>query len=164
MSTARRGSRLIVDFLQGRIPACMDCSLNVVDVRDVALGHILAWRKGVSGRRYILGNQNVTVVELLKLVGAICGRKTPRACVPYRAGLAFAYLSEFVADYLTGREPAATVTGVRLTRQMAHMDCSRAVRELDFRPGDIGAALVDAVLWFQRREALEGQVAAQAVA
>ena len=158
------GSRLIVDFLKGRIPACMDCNLNVVDVRDVALGHILAWRKGVSGRRYILGNRNITVVELLKLVGGLCGRKPPSACVPYPAGLVFAYLSEFVADYITGREPAATVTGVRLTRRMAHLDCSRAFRELDFHPGDIRTALVDAVMWFQQREGLRRQVAEEAVA
>jgi dihydroflavonol-4-reductase len=158
------GSRLIIDFLNGRIPVCMDCSLNVVDVRDVAWGHILAWRKGVSGRRYILGNRNITVVELLKLVGAICGRKPPRACVPYPVGLAFAYLSEFVADYITGREPAATVTGVRLTRRMAHMDCSRAVRELDFHPGDIRTALVDALHWFQRRGGIGRHVAEEAAA
>ncbi len=148
------GSRLIIDFLKGRIPFCMDCSLNVVDVRDVAWGHILAWRKGVSGRRYILGNQNIKVTELLKLVGSICGRKPPRACVPYPAGLAIAYVSEFVADYVTGREPAATVTGVKLTRHMPYLDCSRAVRELDFRPSDIRKALVDALRWFQQRGTL----------
>lgn len=158
------GSRLMVDFLNGRVPVCMDCRLNVVDVRDVAWGHILAWRRGVSGRRYILGNQSITVFELLKLAGEIYGRKPPRACVPYAIGLAFAYVSEFVADYMTGREPAATVTGVRLTRRMAHLDCSRAERELGFQTADIRYALLDAIVWYQQRGWVGRQLAQEAVA
>jgi dihydroflavonol-4-reductase len=158
------GTRLVVDFLNGRVPAYMSCSLNLVDVRDVARGHILAWRKGVSGRRYILGNENVDVSRLLELAGEVCGRPAPSVRIPYAAGLAFAYVSEFVADYITGREPAATVTGVRLTRRMAHLDCSRAVRELGFQPGDIRSAIAEAVLWYQHLGWVPGRAARTAVA
>jgi dihydroflavonol-4-reductase len=144
-------TRLILDFLNGRIPAYMDCTLNVVDVRDVAVGHILAWRQGVRGRRYILGHENMSVRRLLEVVGEISGRRPPRLCVPYALGLAFAHLSEFMADHVTGREPAATVTGVKLTRRMTHLDCSRARRELGFAPGDVRQALADAVAWYHER-------------
>lgn len=143
------GTRLITDFLNGRILAYMNCSLNLVDVRDVAHGHILAWRKGSSGRRYILGHQNVDIASLLQLVGEIGGRPAPKVRVPYAAGLAFAHVSEFVADFITRREPAATVTGVRLTRRMTHLDCARAVEELGFQPADISRAVNDAVLWYE---------------
>lgn len=157
-------TRLVVDFLNGRVPAYMSCSLNLVDVRDVARGHLLAWRKGVSGRRYILGHENINVEQLLQLAGEICGRPAPGIRIPYAAGLAFAYASEFVADYITGREPAATVTGVRLTRRMTHLDCSRAVRELGFHPGDIRNAIAEAVLWYQELGWVRGRAARPAVA
>mgnify|MGYP001017149515 CR=1 FL=1 len=143
-------TRLVVDFLNGRVPAYMDCSLNLIDVRDVAQGHILAFRKGVSGRRYFLGHENLNVVRLLELAGEVCGRPAPRIKVPYAAGLMVAYVSEFIADYITGTEPSATVTGVKLTRRMARLDCSRARRELGFEPGDIRNAIIDAVAWYQQ--------------
>jgi dihydroflavonol-4-reductase len=156
-------TRLVVDFLNGRVPACMECSLNLVDVRDVARGHILAFRKGVPGRRYILGHENVGVMRLLEIAGEICGRPAPAMQVPYAAGLIVAYLSEFVADYITGREPAATVTGVKLTRRMARLDCSRAHRELGFQPGDVRDAIADAVAWYQQRGWIQ-RLAARAAA
>jgi dihydroflavonol-4-reductase len=143
-------TRLILGFLNGRTPAYMDCDLNVVDVRAVAAGHILAWRRGVSGRRYILGDQNMSVLELLEAVGGICGIKPPRLRVPYSAGLAVAYVSQIVSDHLTGREPSASITGVRLTRRMAHLDCTRAKRELGFQPGSVQEALSDAVDWYRQ--------------
>ena len=144
-------TRLLLHFLKGRMPAYMDCRLNVVDVRAVAQGHILAWQKGVCGRRYILGDKNMSVLELLEMMGEICGKKAPRLRVPYGAGLAVAYLSEMVANHVTGREPSACVTGVKLTRRMAHLDCSRAIRELGFQPGSIRNALVDAAEWYRER-------------
>lgn len=158
------GTRLLLDFLRGRIPAYMNCSLNLVDVRDVARGHILAWRKGVPGRRYILGHENIDVVRLLEMAGEIYGRPAPGIQVPYAAGLAFAYFSEFVADYITGREPSATVTGVRLTRHMTSLDCSRAVRELGFQPAGIRGALSEAVLWYQELGWIPGRTPRTAVA
>ena len=158
------GSRLVIDFLNGRLPAIMDCALNIVDVRDIARGHILAWRRGVSGRRYILGHENVMLSRLLQVVGDLCGKQSPRVSIPYGAGLAVAYASEFIADYITGREPAATVTGVRLTRRMNHLDCSRAVRELGFEPGDVRIAIADAVNWFYSRGWIRTPAARQSAA
>jgi dihydroflavonol-4-reductase len=144
-------TRMIVDFLNGCTPAYMRCLLNVVDVRAIALGHILAWRNGVSGRRYILGGENLSVLQLLQMAGLIYGRKPPRIRIPYILGLTIAHVSELVSNHLTGREPAASVTGVRLTRRMVHLDCSRAVRELGFQPGNIQTALADAINWYQDR-------------
>ena len=149
-------TRLLVDFVNGRVPAYMDCSLNLVSVCDVARGHILAMRRGASGRRYILGHENINLARLLELAGELCGRPAPRIRIPYAAGLLFAYLSEIVADHITGREPAATVTGVKLTRRMAHLDCSRAHRELGFRPGDIRNAIIEAIVWYRQAGWIRG--------
>ena len=89
------------------------------------------------------------MLRLLEMAGAVYGRKPPRVCVPYTAGLAAAYLSELVANYITGREPAATVTGVKLTRRMMQLDCSRAVRELGFQPRTVESAVAEAINWYQ---------------
>ena len=143
-------TRLILDFLNGRTPAYMDCRLNVIDVRSVAWGHILAWRNGVSGRRYILGDQNMSVLELLETVGNICGVSPPRFRIPYSAGLAVAYVSEMFAEHFSNARPAACVTGVKLTRRMSHLNCARATRELGFQPARVEQALLEAVEWYRR--------------
>ncbi len=142
---------MIVDFLRGRIPAYIECHINIVDVRDVAEGHMLAWRKGVKGRRYILGGENVTVKRIFELAGEIAGRKPPRWRIPIAFALPIAWISEFVADHVTHTAPRATITGVKLARHFMHFDASRAVRELGFRPGPVRRALEDAVAWYREK-------------
>jgi len=144
-------SYLIVEFLRGRILAYMNCALNVVDVASVAEGHILAWKKGQRGKRYFLGDQDISVLQLLQMVSDIAGGSPPRVRIPYPVGLAFAYASEFLSNHVTGREPCATVTGVKLTRRMSRLDCSLARRELGFEAGDLRQALTNAIVWYAAR-------------
>ncbi len=142
-------TRLIADFLQGRLPAVMDCSLNLIDVRDVALGLIRVVDRGHPGRRYLLGGKNLTLVELLTELSKLTGAAVPRWRVPYPVGLAFAALSEFWADWLSGRAPQASLTGVRLTRRLMEFDCSRTMSDLDIQPRSIAISLREAVEWIQ---------------
>ena len=76
-------TRMILDFLNAKIPAYLDCGFNMVDVRDVAKGHILAAEHGRSGERYILGNENLMLRELLCLIEKVTGLVMPRMRVPY---------------------------------------------------------------------------------
>ena len=69
--------------------------------------------------------------------------------MPYGVALAAAYVSEFVADVMTHRAPAATVTGVRLTRRRMHFDPRRSLDELGLRPRPVRESLADAVAWFR---------------
>jgi dihydroflavonol-4-reductase len=142
-------TRLIVDFCRGGLPATMDCTLNVIDVRDVARGLSLVMDKGELGRRYILGHANLTLVGFLGLLAEFTGVPVPRWRVPYAVGIAVAWYSELVADHLTGRAPKATLTGVRLAKRTMHFDSSRSLAELGLRPRPIRQSLADALTWLR---------------
>ena len=73
----------------------------------------------------------------------------PRWRVPYGLALAAAYASELVADVFTHRPPAATVTGVKLTRRRMHFDPRRSLDELGLQPRPAAQSLADAVRWFR---------------
>lgn len=148
-------TRLIRDFCRGGLTARMDCTLNLIDVRDVAEGLIRTLEWGKPGRRYLLSGENLTLLELLTNLSDLTGVPVPRWRVPYPVGLAFAYLSEFWADYLTGKTPKASVTGVRLTRRKMHFDGSRSQSALGLKPRPVRLALADAVAWLREVGQLE---------
>ena len=149
-------TRLIVDFCNGDLPAIMDCTLNVIDVRDVASGISRVMERGKAGRRYILGHSNMTLAGFLGAAGELTGVPVPPWRVPYAVGLAVAWSSELVADHLTGRTPKATVTGVRLAKRTMHFDSSRSLAELGLRPRSIRESLADALAWLTASGRLDG--------
>ena len=148
-------TRLIRDFCRGRLPARMDCTLNLIDVRDVAEGLIRTMERGQPGRRYLLGGENLTLLGLLGVLSELTGVPVPRRRVPYALGLAVAYVSEYWADHVTGRTPKATVTGVRLTRRTMHFDPSHSLDALGLRPRPVRQALADAVAWLRQAGQIE---------
>ncbi|MDE3154132.1 MAG: NAD-dependent epimerase/dehydratase family protein [Acidobacteriota bacterium] len=139
--------KIIVDFLQGRMPAYVDTGLNLVAVEDVAAGHLLAAERGTIGERYLLGGRNLTLRELLGTLAALTGRKAPRVRLPYGVALAAGYASEAVSR-LTGREPRVPLDGVRMARHRMFVDCSKATREIGFAPGPVDEALARAIAWY----------------
>ena len=139
--------RMIVDFLRGRMPAYVDTGLNIVDVRDVAAGHLLAAERGRVGERYILGNRNMTLREILERLAAISGLPAPRWRLPHFVPLAAAAV-DFVYSRMAGREPSIPLEGVRLARHTMFFDASKAVRELGLPQSDVDEALARAVAWF----------------
>ena len=149
-------TRLIRDFCQGRLPAILDCSLNLIDCRDVALGLTLVMRRGRPGRRYLLGGENVTLSGLLNLLSEMTGVAPPRWRVSFQAALAIAYVSEFLADHVTGRMPQATVTGVLLARRVMHFDPRQSLEELGLNPRPIRESLQDAVAWLNSHPGAPG--------
>ncbi|MGP0063017.1 MAG: NAD-dependent epimerase/dehydratase family protein [Isosphaeraceae bacterium] len=142
-------TRLILDFCRGHLPAAMDCTLNLIDVRDVALGLNLVMNRGTPGRRYLLGSENLTLIGLLEQLRELTGIPVPRWRVSYPIGLAFAVMSEFWADHVTGQSPKATVTGLRLGRRTMHFDVSNSLAELGLHPRRIRDSLVDSVAWLR---------------
>jgi dihydroflavonol-4-reductase len=140
--------RMIVDALAGKMPAYVDTGLNMVHVDDVAAGHLLAFERGVVGRRYILGGVNMTLRQILTDVSRLAGRPAPRVRLPHGAVLPVAYLAERWAQR-TGREPRVTVDGVRLSRKRMFFSSDRAERELGYRHRDIDLAFRDAADWFR---------------
>ena len=142
-------TRLILDFCRGKLPAAIDCTLNLIDVRDVASGLRLVMNHGRPGRRYLLGQENLTLIGLLKQLSELTGVPVPRWRVPYPVGLGIAALSEIWADYVTGRTPKATITGLRLSRRTMHFDASKSLAEIGLSPRPIHDSLADAVSWFR---------------
>ncbi len=146
-------ARMLRDFLSGRIRGYVDCTLNFVDVRDAALGHLLAAEHGLPGRRYILAGHDVSVRDLLARVGAMCGMAPPSLRVPYALALGFAHAEE-AWGRLTGRRPMSSVTGVKLCRRSMAFDGSRTWRDLGGHvPRPLEASLADAVEWHRKEMA-----------
>ncbi|HOG45187.1 MAG TPA: NAD-dependent epimerase/dehydratase family protein [Anaerolineae bacterium] len=140
--------QIVVDFLNGKMPAYVNTGLNLVDVEDVAQGHILALEKGRPGERYILGNRNLTLKEILGALSRVTGLPAPRLRIPIWLALWAAYASEFAARRLGG-PPRIPVTGVKVARHFRYFDCSKAVRELGLPQTPIEQALGKAVRWFR---------------
>ncbi|MBI3681756.1 MAG: NAD-dependent epimerase/dehydratase family protein [Acidobacteria bacterium] len=140
--------KIILDFMNGRMPAYVDTGLNLVDVRDVARGHLLAAEQGKPGERYILGCQNLTLREILERLAPLCGRPAPKARIPYAAAYGIGLFSTGWA-YLTGVEPRAPLAGVRMARKKMFVSCEKAKRELGFDPAPVDGALQRAVEWFR---------------
>lgn len=144
---------MVRDLAAGKLPAYLDCVLNLVDVRAVADGCVRALDHAAPGRRYVLGGENLSFPELAAKIAAITGAPPPRSAVPYAVAYAAAAVSEGVAK-ITGRAPTAPLTGVRLAGRRASISNARARTELGFAPPPIDAALADAVAWLRGRGAL----------
>jgi dihydroflavonol-4-reductase len=140
--------RIIVDFLNGRIPAYVDTGLNLVDVRDVAVGHLLAAERGRPGERYILGHRNLTLLEMLEILGRLAGRRPPRLRLPHVVPLVAAAVETGVSR-LFGRTPRISVEAVRMSMHYMYFDASKAVRELGMPQSPVEDALGRAVAWFR---------------
>jgi dihydroflavonol-4-reductase len=145
--------RIVTDFLAGRMPAYVDTGLNLVDVRDVAAGHRLALERGTSGRRYILGNQNMTLRQILHTLAALSGRRAPRVRIPHALAIAAAAVDEAVEGRLLRREPLAPLDGALMARKRMWVDGSRAVRELGLPQSPVRDALSDAIAFARGRAA-----------
>jgi dihydroflavonol-4-reductase len=142
--------KIVVDFLRGRFPAYVDTGLNLIDVHDVAAGHLLAAERGRPGERYILAHQNLTFAELLGLLARIAGRAAPRLRLPHWVPLAVAHIEAPVARLLR-REPRVPLDGARMAKTRMFFDGGKAVRELGLPQSPIEPALRRAVDWFRAK-------------
>jgi len=143
---------VIRDFLEGRMPAYVQKGMNVVDVDDVAEGHLLAFDRGARGERYILGHANLTMLEFLEELASISGHRAPRFRLPIAVALGIAHAEAFVSGRL-GRAPRVPLEAVRTAKEIMFANCRRAVRELGLRQTPVRVALEKAVRWFQQRPA-----------
>lgn len=142
-------TQMMLDFCLGKRSAFLDGDLNLMDVRDVASGMVAALERGRPGVRYLLGAENWSIRSVFGYLAKLTGLPEPRWRVPYPVALAAAYVSEFGADVVTGRIPAATVTGVKLTRRRMHFDASRSLAELGVTPRPVRDSIAEAVAWFR---------------
>jgi len=138
---------IVLDFLNRRFPAYLDTGLNLCDVDDCARGHILAYHKGRPGERYILGNENLTLREILGLLEMLTGIPAPTVRVPYGVAFAAGLAGEAIAR-LTGRPPRAPLDAVRMARKYMYFNPGKALIELGLPQRPARESLRRAALWF----------------
>ena len=141
--------RMIVDFLNGRMPAYADTGLNMVDVQDVAAGHLLAIERGQIGERYILGGENLTLKQVLDMLSEVSGRPPVRIRIPHALTLCWSYVDVGLSRLIPNRIPAATPDTVRLARKHMYFDPGKAIRELGLPQTPVRQALGNAVEWYR---------------
>jgi dihydroflavonol-4-reductase len=139
--------KIILDFINGKIPGYVETGLNFVGVEECAAGHLLVSEKGKIGERYLLGAENLTLKQLLDTLSKITGLAAPSMKIPHGVALGVAYV-ESAFSRLIGKEPQIPVEGVKIAQHMMFVDCSRAKKELGFAPGPVVAALERAVRWY----------------
>jgi len=142
--------KIILDFLAGKMPAFVDTGLNLVDVHDCALGHLLALEKGRRGERYILGSENLHLREILARLARLTGRRAPSFQIPHFIAYAAGAVSTGWAA-LSGREPGVPLDAVRMARQKMYASSGKAQRELGYAPSSVDDALSRAVGWFRQQ-------------
>lgn len=141
--------QMIVDFLNGRMPAYVDTILTIVDVEDVAEGHILAAERGRVGERYILGGEILTLKQVLDLLAEVSDMPQVRLRIPHALALAWAYVDVALAKFKPDHVPAATPEKVHISQRGEPFDSTKAVRELGFLQTPVREALRKAVEWYR---------------
>ena len=140
--------KMIVDFLNGRMPAYVDTGLTIVDVDDVASGHLLAMENGRIGERYILGGENLSLKQVLDLLADISGKPKVRIQIPHAIALAWAYIDTSLARLNPKHVPAATPAAVRVAKIKEYFTPKKAMNELGYTYIPARAALQKAVDWY----------------
>jgi dihydroflavonol-4-reductase len=148
--------KIIVDFVNGKMPAYVHTGLNFADVLDICEGHLLAAEKGIVGERYILGAHNLSMVDFLDRVAKECyslgmigaPKKAPSVRIPYRMAWLTGVVSTAWSDYVTHKEPGVALEAVKMSARFMYFDSSKAVRELQLPQTPIEKSIRQALQWF----------------
>lgn len=140
--------RMVLDFLLGRIPAYVDTGMNLVDVEDVAAGHILAMERGQPGQRYLLGNRNVSLKEVFAMLADATGLAAPKWRAPYWLVMGAGYVDQLVEGRLLKREPRIPLEGLKVSKTPMYVSCQKAITELGQPQSSVDGALQKAIRWF----------------
>lgn len=141
--------QMILDFLNRRMPAYVETGLNIIDAEDVADGHILAAQKGRIGERYILGNRNMTLLEIFNALSTLTGLSSPKVKIPLWVAYAFGLTDKVVSEWILKREPQIPLEGVKMARKKMFFSAAKAIKELKLPQTPVDIALEKAIRWFQ---------------
>lgn len=145
--------KIILDFLRGKMPAYVDTGLNLIAVEDTAEGHLLAAERGRVGEKYILGNENLTLREILGILAKITDRKPPSVRIPHWLAIAAAAADAGISR-LTNREPGISMEAVLMSRKRMFFSSRKAVTQLGLPQTSVEDALARAVEWFRKHAAI----------
>jgi len=140
--------KLILTVATLPLLATPDTVTNFGDVRDIALGHVLALEKGTTGETYLLGHQNVSALELAQHTMELLDIKKPVIPVPFLLAKIGGYLALWFTQFINRKPPLITPEAVAISKLHLAADCSKAVKELGLPQTDIKVSLTDALIWF----------------
>ena len=140
---------IVLDFLRRKLPVYIGTGMNVIDVEDVAMGHVLAMERGVPGQRYILGHRNMTLLEVLLTLEAITGVRAPRVRIPINLIILLGIIDYLIEGKLLKRKPRIPLEGMRVAKKPMYVSSAKAVRELGLPQSPVEEALEKAVRWFR---------------
>jgi dihydroflavonol-4-reductase len=140
---------MIAHFLARRVQFYIDGTFNLVDVRDVAIGLMLAMQRGRAGERYILGGENTSLRKLLDLIAALADKRRLSIRIPVTAALAIAGTMELLADHVVRQAPAATQEGVKIALRARPLSSEKARRELGYASRPLDVALRETIRWLK---------------
>jgi len=149
--------QIVLDTLCGRMPAYMNTGLNIAHVDDIAQGHLLAYKHGKLGERYILGGENMDLIQILRAIDEICGKKIKRMNIPMALILPVAWIMEKIA-IVTNTQPRASVDSIRMAEKKMFFSSEKAIRDLGYQYRPSIDAINDAVTWFQDNGYCNGRV------
>ena len=142
-------TQMILDFLNRKTPAYIDCVLNFTPVDSLADGLIAVRENGRAGEKYLLGGDNTPMDELLLLIETISGVKTPKTKLPYGVALAAGVVDTHLVSRITGKPPKAPLTGVRLAGRRVQFSSEKARRELGWTAGPLKPAMEKTIAWMR---------------
>jgi dihydroflavonol-4-reductase len=140
--------KVVLDFLNGKIPAFVDTALNVTHVDDLALGHLAALEVGRSGRSYILGGENLSMRAILKLVASYSGLPMPRLEIPRGLALTAGVASDLIEGRLLRREPRVPLEAARMSATRMIFNDRRARAEIGHTSRPAREAIEESARWF----------------
>lgn len=149
--------KVVLDYLDGRMPGYVDTAMNVTHVDDLAQGHLLALEKGAQGRSYICGGENISMAALLQLLSKVTGLPPATRRFPSAFAMIAGRLSQFVEGDLLRREPRVPLEAAQMAATTMTFDDTRARSELGYRSRPAVSALYDSARWFVENHYVSAQ-------
>jgi ornithine--oxo-acid transaminase len=140
--------KVVLDFLNGKMPAVTDTALNVCHVDDLALGHVAALQHGQPGRSYILGGENMSMREILQVLADCSGLPMPRFRVPSSVVIPAGFASALIEGRLLHREPRVPLEAARMSTTKMIFNDDRARSEIGHKSRPARLAIEDSARWF----------------
>src|ERR1017187_8881280 len=140
--------KLVLDFINGKMPGFVDTAMNVTHVDDLALGHLAALERGSRGRSYILGGENLSMREILQTLAKCTGLPLPRLEVPRGLALAAGVASDLIEGRLLRREPRVPLEGARMSTTRMIFSDERARTEIGYTSRPARDAIAESARWF----------------
>jgi dihydroflavonol-4-reductase len=140
--------KIVLDFLNGKMPAVAETDMNVVHVDDLALGHIAALERGRTGRGYILGGENMPMRSILQTLADCSGLPMPRLQIPHGLVLTAGVASTLIQAQLLRREPRVPLEAARMSTTRMIFNDARARAEIGYTSRPPREAIRDSARWF----------------